>query len=154
LFLFCLSWKTKSVLNPVPRAVVDGFGFQAELESLQSPPASLIYRPSSLAVMAQDRLPQLKQAEALVLQDPSHYPAILPAVLVFAAQPDIPLRRWIANFLTSTFASKTLDGQLKEDLAAGVVDTLRLFVDETDPGVLKSCVQCSSLIYPLLFRRM
>jgi symplekin len=104
--------------------------------------------------MAQDRLPQLKQAEALVLQDPSHYPAILPAVLVFAVQPDIPLRRWIANFLTSTFASKTLDGQLKEDLAVGVVDTLRLFVDETDPSVLKSCVQCSSLIYPLLFRRM
>jgi symplekin len=101
-----------------------------------------------------DKLTQLKQAEALVLQDPSHYPTILPAVLALSAQPDRPLRRWIANFLVNTFSSRALDSQVKEDLASGVVDSLRTLVDDADPGVLKSCVQCSSLIYPLLFRRM
>jgi len=105
--------------------------------------------------MASDTLVQLKQAEALVLQDPSHYPAILPAVLSLAAQPDVPLRRWIATFLTNTFASKSLDGQVKEDLAAvGVVDALRLLIEDGNAAVLKSCVLCSSLIYSLLFRRM
>jgi symplekin len=104
--------------------------------------------------MAEAKLTQLKQAEALVLADPSHYPTILPAVLALAAQPDIPLRHWIANFLVNTFSSRTLDPQVKEGLSSGVVDALRILVDETDTGVLKSCVQCSSLIYPLLFRRM
>ena len=104
---------------------------------------------------AAERLVQLKQAEALVLQDPTHYPAILPAVLALAIQPDTPLRRWIANFLTNTFASKSLDGQVKEDLAAGgVVDSLRTLIEDGDGAVIKSCVLCSSLIYPILFRRM
>jgi hypothetical protein len=105
--------------------------------------------------MSADRLLQLKQAEALVLQDPSHYPAILPAVLALSTQPDTPLRRWIANFLTNTFASRVLDTQAKEDLAAsGVVDSLRTLIEDGDFGILKSCVLCSSLIYPLLFRRL
>jgi hypothetical protein len=105
-------------------------------------------------VMPEAKLTQLKQAEALVLADPSHYSTILPAVLALAAQPDIPLRHWISNFLVNTFSSRVLDPQVKGDLASGVVDTLRILVDDTDAGVLKSCVQCSSLIYPLLFRRM
>lgn len=105
--------------------------------------------------MSADRLLQLKQAEALVLQDPSHYPTILPAVLALSAQPDTALRRWIAHFLTNTFASRALDTQVKEDLAAsGVVDSLRTLIDDGDFGILKSCVLCSSLIYPILFRRL
>ena len=105
--------------------------------------------------MAEEQLAQLKQAEALVLQDPSHYPEILPAVLALASQPNCPLRRWISTFLANTFASKSLDGQAKEDLAVIVVDGLRrLIEEEVDSGVLKSCILCSSLIYPLLFRRV
>ena len=105
--------------------------------------------------MCADRLLQLKQAEQLVLQDPSHYPTILPAVLALAAQPDTPLRRWIANFLTNTFASRVLGAQAKEDLAAsGVVDSLSTLLEDVDFGVLKSCVLCSSLIYPILFQRL
>jgi symplekin len=104
--------------------------------------------------MAADRLAQLKQAEILVLKDPSHYPTILPAVLALTNLPDRPLRRWIANFLTNTFASRVLDGQVKETLAAGVVDGLRTLIKDADPVVLKSCILCSSLIYPLLFRRL
>ena len=106
--------------------------------------------------MASDRLAQLKQAETLVLQDPSYYPKILPAVLALAGQSDRSLRRWIAEFLCSTFASRLLDGTAKEDLAAsGVLDALQtLSSDEFEVGVLKSCVLCSSLIYPLLFRRV
>lgn len=104
--------------------------------------------------MAADRLAQLKQAETLVLKDPSHYPTILPAVLALTNLPDRPLRRWIANFLTNTFASRALDGQVKETLAAGVVDALTTLIEDPDSAVLKSCILCSSLIYPLLFRRM
>jgi hypothetical protein len=105
--------------------------------------------------MATDRLVQLKQAETLVLQDPSYYPKILPSVLALAAQPDQPLRRWIANFLTNTFASKLIDGPVKEDLAAsGVVDALQTLIEGGDFGLLKSCLLCSSLIYPILFRRV
>ena len=104
--------------------------------------------------MAADRLAQLKQAEILVLKDPSHYPTILPAVVALTNLPDRPLRRWIANFLTNTFASRALDGQVKETLAPGVVDALRTLIEDVDPAVLKSCILCSSLIYPLLFRRM
>ena len=105
--------------------------------------------------MAADRLAQLKQAEILVLKDPSHYPTILPAVVALTNLPDRPLRRWIANFLTNTFASGQLDGQVKETLAAtGVVDALSALIDDDDSAVLKSCILCSSLIYPLLFQRM
>jgi hypothetical protein len=105
--------------------------------------------------MAADRLSQLKQAEILVLKDPSHYPAILPAILALTNQPDRPLRRWIANFLTNTFASRALDGQVKETLAAtGVVDALSTLMEDADAVVVKSCILCGSLIYPLLFRRM
>jgi symplekin len=104
---------------------------------------------------AEERLAQLKQAEALVLQDPSHYQAILPAVVALTTQTDYPLRRWIATFLTNTFASKVLDGQVKEDLASIVVDGLRRLAEEdVHSGVLKSCILCSSLVYPLLFRRV
>lgn len=105
--------------------------------------------------MAAERLVQLRQAEALVLQDPSHYPTILSAVLPLATQPDPPLHRWIAHFLTNTFASRILDAGVKEDLAAsGVVDTLLFLCEDRDLGVVKHCVLCGSLIYPILFRRM
>jgi hypothetical protein len=105
--------------------------------------------------MAAERLVQLKQAEALVLQDPSHYPTILPAVLALSTQPDPPLRRWIAHFLTNTFASRVLDTLVKEDLvSSGVVDVLQVLTEDTDFGVVKSCILCSSLVYPILFRRM
>jgi symplekin len=104
--------------------------------------------------MAEEQLAQLKQVEILVLQDPSQYPVIFPHVVALSTRPDRPLRRWIANFLTNTFASRTLDGQVKEDLATGTVDALRTLLDDSDFGVVKSCVLCSSLIYPLLFRRM
>jgi len=103
---------------------------------------------------AAQQLSQLKQAELLVQQDPSHYPTIIPAVLGVTAQPDISLRRWIANFLTNTFASRQLDGQVKEDLAAISLDPLRALIDASDDVVLKNCILCSSLIYPILFRRV
>ena len=95
-----------------------------------------------------------QQAETLVQQDPSHYPSILPAILALVVQPSTSLRHWIANFLTNTFANKRLDAQVKEDLATTVLDALRTLIDDGDFTVVKSCVLCSSLIYPLLFRRM
>ena len=105
--------------------------------------------------MTSEPLAQLKQAEQLVLQDPSLYPTILPHVLALAPQQDRTLRRWIAQFLNSTFASRQLDAQAKEDLAPlGVLEALGVLIDDGDFGVVKSCVLCSSLIYPLLFRRM
>jgi len=103
---------------------------------------------------AEQQLTQLKQAELLVQQDSSHYPTILPAVLALSAQRDITLRRWIANFLTNTFASKQLESQLKEDLATLSLDPLRTLIEGDDDLVLKNCILCSSLIYPILFRRM
>jgi symplekin len=103
---------------------------------------------------AEQQLSQLKQAEILVQQDPSHYPTILPAVLALALQPDTVLRRWIANFLINTFASRTLDSQVKEDLAATALDPIRSILEGGDDAVLKSCILSSSLIYPILFRRM
>jgi hypothetical protein len=103
--------------------------------------------------MAAEQLAQLKQVEILVLQDPSQYPVIFPHVLALSTRPDRPLRQWIANFLTHTFASRSLDRQVKEDLASGVVDPLRTLLDDGDFGVLKSSILCASLIYPLLFRR-
>lgn len=95
-----------------------------------------------------------QQAETLVAQDPSHYPSILPAILALVVQPSTSLRRWIAHFLTNTFANKRLDAQVKEDLATTVLDALRTLIDDGDFTVVKSCVLCSSLIYPLLFRRV
>jgi len=95
-----------------------------------------------------------QQAETLVQQDPSHYPSILPAILALVVQPSTSLRRWIANFLTNTFANRRLDAQVKEDLATTVLDALRTLIDDGDFAVVKTCVLCSSLIYPLLFRRM
>jgi len=103
---------------------------------------------------AEQQLAQLKQAELLVKQDPTHYPTIIPAVLALTVQQDRSLRRWIANFLTDTFASRSLETQIKEDLATVSVDPLRTLIEDVDDVVLKSSILCSSLIYPLLFRRM
>jgi|SRR5579859_7363651 len=104
--------------------------------------------------MAEEQLLQLKQAESLLQQDPTYYPTIFPAVLALATQQHIPLRRWIANFLCNTFSSRVVEGAVKAELAATTVDTLRGLIEDVDSVVVKSCVQCSSLIYPLLFQKV
>ena len=108
-----------------------------------------------------ERLSQLKQADDLLAQDASHYPAIFPVVLTLAAQPDAQTRRWIAAFLTRTFSARpSLDAEAKEALLArdhgAVLDSLLTLLSEGngDAAVVKNTVLSSSLIYPILFRRM
>jgi hypothetical protein len=109
-----------------------------------------------------ERLAHLKQADDLLAQDTSQYPTIVPVVLSLAAQPDVPTRRWIAAFLTRTFSPlSSLDTAGKEALLAlnngAVLDSLLSLLAEggdADAGVVKSTVLSSSLIYPILFRKM
>lgn len=108
-----------------------------------------------------ERLAQLRQADDLLAQDASHYPTIFPVFLTLAAQPDVPTRRWIASFLTRTFSShSSLDTEVKESLlvrnqGAALDSILTLLADgNADAGVLKNTILSSSLIYPILFRKM
>lgn len=103
-----------------------------------------------------DKIAQLNLARSLVLQDPTHYPDILKGILpiIVASSSVIELRRWGAEFLAETFSSPLINAQKKQELALVCLDPLATLLGEAETGILKNVIQCSSSIYPLVFRYM
>lgn len=64
------------------------------------------------------------------------------------------LRRWGADFLAETFSTPVVDINEKQSLAVTCLDTMVRLMDEKEAGILKSVVQCSASVYPLVFRYM
>ncbi|KAI9846489.1 MAG: hypothetical protein M1837_003909 [Sclerophora amabilis] len=112
---------------------------------------------ASTGTSVPDQLKHLDEARKLVLGDSAYYPQIVQGILpIIGAHSPVELRRWGADFLAETFASPTLATQQKEALGMVVLDTLRAILDaqDQDQGVLKSVVQASASIYPLVYRHI
>lgn len=101
-----------------------------------------------------DQLRQLGDARALVLGDPVYWPQVLHGILPIVSGPIVELRRWGADFLAETFSTPVVDINEKQSLAVTCLDTMVRLMDEKEAGILKSVVQCSASVYPLVFRYM
>lgn len=100
------------------------------------------------------QLQQLGEARNLVLKDPAYWAQVLHGILPLIAGPTIEVRRWGADFLAETFSTPVVDPRAKQELALAALDTLLRLVNDTDTGILKSVVQCSASVYPIVFRHM
>jgi hypothetical protein len=101
-----------------------------------------------------DQLRQLGEAHDLVLKDPAYWPQVLHGVLPMFSNSVFEVRRWGADFLAETFSTPVLDARAKQELALACLDTLLWLSNETETGILKSVVQCSASVYPIIFRHM
>lgn len=105
----------------------------------------------------EDQLKQLGEARKLVLADAKLYPQILAGIIpIIGKDARVELRRWGADFLAETFASPSLPASQKETLSLGVLNVLKFMIENVkeDPGVVKSVVQTSASIYPLVLKWM
>lgn len=102
----------------------------------------------------EEQLSQLESARRLVLQDPAYWPQVFHGTLPIIAGPIIEVRRWGADFLAQTFSTPIVDAKVKQELALPCLDTLLRLAGESEAGILKSVVQCSASVYPIIFRHM
>ncbi|KZF23799.1 mRNA cleavage and polyadenylation specificity factor complex subunit [Xylona heveae TC161] len=104
-----------------------------------------------------DQLAQLDAARKLVLGDSAFYSQIVQGILpIVGAHARVELRRWGADFLAETFASPGLSLEQKQQLCLLVLQTIKeiLELPSEDASVIKSMVQASASIYPLVFRHI
>ena len=101
-------------------------------------------------------LGQLTALRHETLKAPAHYSGVVPAILgVIGPGNPVDVRRFGADFLAETFASPQLGVEEKQNLALKVIDLLRQYLDiDEDAAVIKSVVQASTSIYPLVFKHM
>src|SRR3954454_8259960 len=104
-----------------------------------------------------EQLRQLDEARKLVLGDANYYPQIIQGILpIIGPDARLELRRWRADFLAETFATPVLATERKETLSLIILETLKSIIEKPneDVGVVKSVVQTSASIYPLVLRWM
>lgn len=100
---------------------------------------------------------QLEAARKLVLNDAHVYNQILPGIIpIIGPNAALDVRRWGAEFVAEGFASLALSNSQKEELCSDVLPTLKnlLEVPGQDVAVLRSVIQASASLYPLVFRRV
>lgn len=119
--------------------------------------ASTTTTTTTTEIDVKNHLRQLEAARRAVLDDATHYPHVVQAVLpIIGAHAPLDQRRWGADFLAEAFASPGLIAMHKQSLSLAVLDTLKALLEmpEEDTAVLKGVVQASASIYPLVFRHM
>ncbi|KAI9694538.1 MAG: hypothetical protein M1822_000154 [Bathelium mastoideum] len=102
-----------------------------------------------------DTIANLDKARTLVLSDAVYYKDIVPAILPsIGPSAQLDLRRWGAEFLAEAFAAPKFAQDKKQEVAVLALETLKglLELQPEDTGTVKSVVQASSSIYPLIFR--
>jgi len=102
----------------------------------------------------EEQLRHLGEARNLVLRDPGFWPQVLGGTLPMITGPTVEVRRWGADFLAETFSTPVVNARAKQELAITCLDTLLRLSNEMETGILKSVVQCSASIYPIIFRHM
>lgn len=105
-------------------------------------------------ISVETQLQQLGEARNLVLKDPGYWPQVLRGTLPIITGPVIEVRRWGADFLAESFSTPVIDAPAKQELALTCLDTLLRLSSEIETGILKSVVQCSASVYPIIFRHM
>ncbi|BFZ62238.1 hypothetical protein YB2330_003325 [Saitoella coloradoensis] len=106
---------------------------------------------SDTALSVNDQITQLNAAREISDRDPAFYPTIVEGILPIAGKPEIELRRWIAEYLSTAFASPKLDDGAKLSLGLKCLETLQAFVNEEDTVLLKSTIQACASIYHIVF---
>jgi hypothetical protein len=106
------------------------------------------------SLTAETQLRGLEEARGIVLKDPGYWPQVLRSTLPLFDAPFPEVRRWGADFLAETFSTPVLNTSAKQELALACLDTLLRLSNETETGILKSVVQCSASMYPIIFRHM
>jgi symplekin len=104
-----------------------------------------------------EMISQLEAARKLALGDPQVYNQVVPGILpIIGPAAVVEVRRWGADFLAECFASPSLQNPQKEQLSTEVLPVLKNFLDTPgeDAAVIRSVVQTSASIYPLVFRRV
>ena len=104
-----------------------------------------------------EMLSQLEAARKLALADPQVYNQVVPGILpIIGPSAAVDVRRWGAEFLAECFASPSVSSSQKEQLSSEVVSTLKASLENPgeDAAVVRSAVQTSASIYPLVFRRV
>ena len=104
-----------------------------------------------------EMLSQLEAARKLALADPQVYNQVVPGILpIIGPASALDVRRWGADFLAECFASPSVSNIQKEQLSTEVLPVLKSFLDNPgeDTAVVRSVVQASTSIYPLIFRRV
>lgn len=103
------------------------------------------------------QIAQLEQARKHVLDDASHYSAIVPGILpIVGPSAALEIQRWGTDFLAESFASPALSMHTKEALSVQVLETLKGYLQSPadDEYVVKSVVQTTASIYGLIFRHI
>ena len=109
------------------------------------------------AATAAQMIPQLEAARRLALADPLLYKQISPGILpIIGPSAPIEVRRWGADFFAEAFASPAVSNTQKEEIVSDILPTLRQMLenDGGDAAVVKSLVQTTASIYPIVFRRV
>lgn len=105
-----------------------------------------------------DTIKQLAQARSMCLADPKNlYTQIIPGLApVIHAGAALELRRWGTEFLSEAFSSPMLAASQKQELAIGILDNLKGYLDNADEDamVVKSVIQIASTIYQFVVRHM
>jgi len=112
---------------------------------------------AGMGASAADMIPQLEAARKLALGDPQVYTQVLPGILpIIGPAAPVEVRRWGADFLAEGFSSPSLPSAQKEQLVSDVLPTLRNMLETPgeDAAVVKSVVQATASLYPLVFRRV
>lgn len=112
---------------------------------------------SAPSASAAEMLPQLESARKLALQDVEVFTQVIPGILpIIGPSAPVEVRRWGADFLAEGFATPLLQTNLKEQMIADVIPTLKTMLDNPyeDAAVVKSAIQALASIYPLAFSRM
>jgi symplekin len=104
-----------------------------------------------------EMISQLEAARKLALADAQVYNQVVPGILpIIGPAAAVEVRRWGTDFVAECFASPSLPNAQKEQLVSEVLPVLKSFLDNPgeDAAVVKSVVQATTSIYPLVFRRV
>lgn len=100
---------------------------------------------------------ELESARSLALGDGRYYPTIVPGVLPIVSasgNATLEVQRWGADFLAETFASPTWAPDAKATLSLTCLPLLKEYVEAQDATIIKSAVQATACIYPLVYKHM
>lgn len=99
----------------------------------------------------------LIQARNAALENVSLYPEVMAPILgLITDNASLELRRWVADFLAEALASPTLPSEKKQQMITAVLPSLKRLLELPNEDVIlvKSVIQASASIYPLVFRHM
>lgn len=97
---------------------------------------------------------QLNQARELAFSNKDVFPQVVKQILNLAANPNITVQTWCAQFLKDAFYSpeEHASGAVKVDLAIDALPALKVLANIKDLDVFKHVIDISVIVFKLTFR--